>query len=45
MANLVVMLYGTAVVGTVLIVINKYYGVNICHLNINYNEVAAFIPL
>ena len=45
MANLVVMLYGTAVVGTLLIVINKYDGVNICHHKINYNQSAAFLPV
>ena len=45
MANLVVMLFGTAVVGTLLIVINKYDGFSICHHKINYNQFAAFLPL
>jgi hypothetical protein len=39
------MLYGTAVVSTLLIVINKYDGVNICHHKINYNQYAAFLPV
>ena len=44
MANLVVLLYGTAVVGTLLIVMNKYDGFSICHNKINYNQFAAFLP-
>ena len=45
MANLVVTLFGTAVVGTLLIVINKYDGFSNCHHKINCNQFAAFLPL